>query len=204
MKKNWQLEADLGHVKIWETPNVKLEQYPTSPHVAAMLVQLASGTYGDIEGKNITDLGCGGGILGIAALLMGAEHVTFVDIDDAVLEIAKENVALFELTDQATFINQDVSELSVPETDVVIMNPPFGTKRKGIDVVFLEQACKIGPVVYSLHKMSTDEFLVRKVVSWGCKATVAAHVSFDIPAMYKFHKKGKVAVEVSLIRIERG
>ena len=48
--------------------------------------------------------------------------------------------------------------------DVVIMNPPFGTKHNtGLDVIFLKQALKvkaknyleIGKVIFSLHKSST-------------------------------------------------
>lgn len=40
--------------------------------------------------------------------------------------------------------------------DTVIMNPPFGTKRKGVDVVFLRAAFAISRgTVYSLHKSST-------------------------------------------------
>lgn len=40
--------------------------------------------------------------------------------------------------------------------DTVIMNPPFGTKRKGVDAVFLRAAFAISRgTVYSLHKSST-------------------------------------------------
>lgn len=40
--------------------------------------------------------------------------------------------------------------------DTVIMNPPFGTKRKGVDMVFLKAAFAMSRgSVYSLHKSST-------------------------------------------------
>ena len=53
---------------------------------------LAAAEEGDIEGKLIADLGCGGGVLGIGAALLGAEHVLAVDLDPAALEVAAENV----------------------------------------------------------------------------------------------------------------
>ena len=47
--------------------------------------------------------------------------------------------------------------------DIVLMNPPFGTKIAGIDVKFIEQAIKsCKGNIYSLHKSSTAEFLKKK------------------------------------------
>ncbi len=42
-------------------------------------------------GMQILDMGCGSGILSIAALLLGASHVTAVDIDQNSVDIAKAN-----------------------------------------------------------------------------------------------------------------
>lgn len=45
----------------------------------------------DIAGKDVLDMGCGSGILGIAALKLGAKHVDAVDIDMVATHIAGEN-----------------------------------------------------------------------------------------------------------------
>ncbi|MDN6320261.1 MAG: 50S ribosomal protein L11 methyltransferase [Marinobacter sp.] len=45
----------------------------------------------NVTGKQITDYGCGSGILGLAALLLGAEHVVGVDTDPQALEASREN-----------------------------------------------------------------------------------------------------------------
>lgn len=45
-------------------------------------------------GEQVLDLGCGSGILSIAALRLGAAHATAVDIDDKCLGVAYENAAL--------------------------------------------------------------------------------------------------------------
>lgn len=43
------------------------------------------------NGDRLLDLGCGSGILSIASILLGAEEVTAVDIDQNSVKIAKEN-----------------------------------------------------------------------------------------------------------------
>lgn len=45
-----------------------------------------------VEGACVLDMGCGSGILGIAAALLGAKRVTAVDIDEASIGVTRENV----------------------------------------------------------------------------------------------------------------
>ena len=46
------------------------------------------------------------------------------------------------------------------QADVVVMNPPFGTKKKNADRLFLDAAFRIAQrSVYSLHKSSTRSFI---------------------------------------------
>jgi ribosomal protein L11 methyltransferase len=47
-----------------------------------------------LKGKNVADLGCGSGILSVAASLMGAERVAAIDIEPLSVEVAKENAKL--------------------------------------------------------------------------------------------------------------
>jgi len=44
-----------------------------------------------VGGRNVIDYGCGSGILGIAALKLGAAHVTAVDLDPQALLATREN-----------------------------------------------------------------------------------------------------------------
>ena len=55
--------------------------------------------------------------------------------------------------------------------DTVIMNPPFGTKHnKGLDMVFLQRAITMTRTsVYSLHKTSTREHILKKASDWGVR-----------------------------------
>ena len=45
-------------------------------------------------GERMLDLGCGSGILAVAALCLGASHATGVDIDPKAVDVAYENAAL--------------------------------------------------------------------------------------------------------------
>lgn len=46
------------------------------------------------EGKSVLDLGCGSGILSIAAILLGAERAVGCDIDPKAPDVARENAAM--------------------------------------------------------------------------------------------------------------
>ncbi|WP_286220893.1 50S ribosomal protein L11 methyltransferase [Marinobacter apostichopi] len=45
----------------------------------------------DMQNRQVTDYGCGSGILGLAALLLGADHVVGVDTDPQALDASREN-----------------------------------------------------------------------------------------------------------------
>ena len=47
----------------------------------------------ELEGRAVADVGCGSGILAVAACMMGADPVVAVDIDPLAVEVAKENAA---------------------------------------------------------------------------------------------------------------
>ena len=71
--RKWKLEETLQSVEVFREPNYKLEQYPTSAHLASCILQTATNN-GDIEGKIVADIGCGTSILSIGAALMGSAY----------------------------------------------------------------------------------------------------------------------------------
>ena len=54
-------------------PKRELEQYVTTPHLAARMLYTAESSFGDIDEKDVLDLGCGCAILSIASVMMGAK-----------------------------------------------------------------------------------------------------------------------------------
>uniref|UniRef100_A0A453QT00 Methyltransferase-like protein 5 n=1 Tax=Aegilops tauschii subsp. strangulata TaxID=200361 RepID=A0A453QT00_AEGTS len=153
-----QLEGLLGGLTQFSDPKVELEQYATGPHIASRMLYTAENSFDDISGKVVADFGCGCGTLAVASALLDAEHVTGIDIDLQSLELAQENATDLEL--DIDLIQCDIKNLNLKGllVDTVVMNPPFGTKRKGADMEFLSMGLKVAAqAVYSLHKTSTRE-----------------------------------------------
>ncbi|GAB5354345.1 hypothetical protein AAMO2058_000110900 [Amorphochlora amoebiformis] len=358
------LQSMLEDVKSFSDPKYNLEQYSTSPHLAASMIFSIEQSYGDITGKNVADLGCGCGMLTIAAACMGARLSIGFDVDVDALGICHQNLTRHDI--EAKLIHSDIRALllkllamqrkeednregeesgetkdsngdvhgteaesartqssdealiteiqvkldklglgdikpisrkrrerelgeqgekelgkeegrekeggeeeggkeergeeeeekedgggeegeekkgeeseeqgkeeegegqeerkaerveetekrrskpdvfdisTLPKIDTVLMNPPFGTRSTGIDMVFLETAIRLTQKsVYSLHKTSTRKHILKKASEWGVDVKVIAELRFDIPNMYKFHRKKSVDIEVDLIRCEK-
>jgi predicted RNA methylase len=88
------------------------------------------------------------------------------------------------------------------EFDTVVMNPPFGTKQRHLDKVFLRKAIQIGRVVYSIHKSATREHITRYLKGCGCKVEAIHEYTLDVPRMFEHHKKRKHPVRVDCYRVE--
>ncbi|MGI6213175.1 MAG: 50S ribosomal protein L11 methyltransferase [Christensenellales bacterium] len=89
----WQEYSENGKITVKIDPGMA---FGTGEHESTRLaLTLMSGL--DLEGKSFYDIGCGSGILGIAAALSGAENVTLVDIDEVATDAARINIKLNDL-----------------------------------------------------------------------------------------------------------
>ncbi len=180
------------------SPN--LEQYTLSSEIAAEIVMTAS-YFGDVHSKTVADLGCGSGILGIGALLLGARSVTFVDCDCSQLSLAEENCEKITKglkVGKVTFECSNIENITF-RVDTVVQNPPFGTRRKGQDVQFLKKAAEIAPVVYSLHKKGNAQYLEQQT---GHRLTHVKEMTLPLYRSYPFHEKKVVRIDAELLRFE--
>jgi putative methylase len=194
-----QLAIFLSKLKTFKDPKSHLEQYSTDSNVAAQVLWEAYMS-GDIEGKEIADLGCGTGILGIGALVLGAKYVYFVEIDGDILPALAENLALIDLQQDNYEVITSSVEAFTEKVDTVVQNPPFGTKAKGADIKFLEHAKSVTTTIYSLHKTSTE----RHLLSWAQKNGFAAKVrrfSYPLKQTMKQHTKRIMNIEVSSLHL---
>ncbi|XP_076245677.1 rRNA N(6)-adenosine-methyltransferase Mettl5-like [Calliopsis andreniformis] len=199
-----ELEEYLQQLDGFDKPKILLEQYCTSAHIASHMLYSAQSQFKDIEGCTVADLGCGCGILSLGAQILGASHVIGFEIDSDALEIQSRNCNEIEVFVEV--VQCDILQY-LPGNfekffDTVIMNPPFGTKHNaGTDVKFLEIATKLASnSVYSLHKTSTRNYILKKAAQFGAKGQVIAELRYDLPKAYKFHKKTSVDVQVDFIR----
>ena len=184
MQSKSSLAIALSKLLKFEKPKLKSEQYSTDSESAAVVLWDAS-LRNNIKGKIIADLGAGTGILGIGALMMGAKKVFFVERDEEVIPTLKENLKGFK---NFKIINDNIASFN-EKVDVVIQNPPFGTKEKHADRAFLAKAFSISPVIYSIHKASTDRFVRKISEDNGFAVSNVIPLELIIWNTQKYHKK---------------
>jgi len=180
-------------------PRIRLEQYTTPANVAADILFLAAVVYRDIAGKDVVDLGTGTGRLAIGAAHMGARRIAAIDIDPAAIKVAHENSET--AVADVDWIVGDLDAIH-GKFDTVVMNPPFGTKQKHLDKVFLRKAIQIGHVVYSIHKSATREHIIGYLKRCQCNVDAIHEYTLELPKMFEHHRKRRYPVRVDLYRVE--
>ena len=73
-------------------------------------------------GERVLDVGCGSGILGIAAVMLGADSAFGVDIDEVAVRTANENAAVNHVQDKFTAIAGDLVDKVDGKYDIVVAN----------------------------------------------------------------------------------
>lgn len=129
------------------------------------------------------------------------------DIDQSAIELSIENAIDRDVCNRCDFVLCDLTQtehcIKPKQFDTVILNPPFGTRDKGSDLKFLKTALSIATsAVYSLHKTSTRNHIMRKARELKVIPKVIAELRYDLPASYAFHKKDSIDVKVDLIRFQ--
>lgn len=81
------------------------------------------------KGDSVLDVGCGSGILSIAALKLGASHATAIDIDEVAVKVAGENMEVNHIptTDYTLYAGDLISDDALKEQagtghDIVVAN----------------------------------------------------------------------------------
>ena len=74
-----------------------------------------------IDDRTVLDVGCGSGVLAIAAVKLGARSAVGIDIDPDALDNAQENAALNEIRDRVRFEPGDFRRMSL-RADIVMAN----------------------------------------------------------------------------------
>lgn len=180
------------------TPKAELEQYPTPPGLAAEMAYIALGK-GDLAGRRVLDAGCGNGVLGIAAKLLGAAEVVGVDRDPQAIRVAERNAKRAGV--DVVWRQTDVAAVEGP-FDTVLMNPPFGSQTKHADLPFLDKALSVAEVVYSFHNGVTEDFVRRRIESRGGRITDRMAYEFPLPRAFEFHRDEVRTIPVILFRSE--
>lgn len=73
-------------------------------------------------GDRVIDIGSGSGILSMAAVLLGAEKATGVDLDPVAVRVALENVELNNLQDKIEILHGNLTDVIREKADIVVAN----------------------------------------------------------------------------------
>ena len=200
-----QLAVILSRLKGFDKPDVRLEQYQTDSEIAAETLWDAY-MHGNINGKKVADLGCGAGIFGIGAAILGAAEVFMVDIDEKAISLARQNKALAEgiLGDKLIIeiINADILSFR-KKVDTVVQNPPFGVQKSHTDKAFLLKAMETADVIYSMHKAESKAFIERFSAEHGFKVSAVKLFKFPLRRTLLFHRRKVYYFDAGVWRIER-
>jgi putative methylase len=199
------LTQQLGVVAGFDDPRVDLEQYRTPPELAAHLVHTAD-LQGDIEGRTVVDLGCGTGMLALAAALRGPETVVGLDIDPAPLSTAKQNERRIATSSSVSWVRGDATAapLCPDGPTTVVMNPPFGAQEgnEHADRAFLSTTADVADVSYSIHNADSVDFVEAFASDEGGEVTHAFAAEFELPRAYDHHDSDRELIDVEVFRIE--
>lgn len=190
----------LSKLDVFPEPDFETEQYPTDSDIAAEILWFAY-MNDDIENKVIADLGAGTGILGIGCLLLGAKKVIFVEKDKKAIEVLRKNLKTIDHNNYS-IINKDIQDFD-KKVDVVIQNPPFGTKEKHADLDFVKKATNTAKIIYSFHKAETKKFIDQTFTE--LKFSMTHYFEFDFPLKntMEHHKKRLERIKVGCWRCKR-
>ncbi len=192
--KKKDLEIKLEDIPPHPDPDASLEQYSTPSPIASDILFKA---FIDrrIKGKDVADLGCGTGIFALGSAYLGARSVVGVDIDPESVKIARQKAMEWSLSEITDFKIEDIDDFKT-SVDTVLMNPPFGSQKKGADLPFLEKAFEISETVYTLHNAETVRFLEKFIKERGHSLFWEKRYKFEMDNLFKFHEKEKESFEI--------
>ncbi len=199
-KNKKELEIALQHLMTLKDPKPSLEQHSTPPDLAASIIHTAW-MMGDLEQKEIVDLGCGNGILAIGSVLYGAKRSVGIDIDPDAVNIAEKNAEMLKVKDRVKFLVMDIEEFR-GNFDTAIQNPPFGMVRRHMDLMFLDKALQVSKVVYSIHAAGNSRFLSDFASKRGAKLTHIERWPFPLRRIFHYHRRNLVSMPVEILRFE--
>ena len=87
-----------------------------------------------LEGRMVADIGCGSGVLAIAAVKLGAQSAVGIDIDPDALDNARQNADLNDTVDRVRFEQGDFRDMT-QRANIVMANLTGGLLKRSADTL---------------------------------------------------------------------
>jgi ribosomal protein L11 methyltransferase len=108
-------QIDLPALKMEAGPGFGDLSHPTTRLVLHLMPK-------HLKGRTVIDIGCGSGVLSIAAAALGASAVCGIDIDDQILTHARANADLNGFSNTSTFVKPEAFCLKKHPESLILMN----------------------------------------------------------------------------------
>lgn len=118
IKPTWEDYENNGRVVIDIDPGMA---FGTGTHETTYLCLEALEKYVEKD-DTVFDIGCGTGILGIAAVKLGAEKIYSVDIDEKCIEATIENAKINGTMDNMDVIKGNLLDVVTTSADIIVSN----------------------------------------------------------------------------------
>lgn len=166
--------------------------FGTGSHASTQLCLMGLERYA-VPGKPVLDLGCGSGILSIAALVLGASAAAAVDIDPKAVDVAYENAALNGLgKDRCRFLAGNVLSDDALVAELAAGRAPLVLANIVADVII-----PLAPVVPKLLEQG-GTFLCSGIIDTRGDEVAAALEGSGLRILRRLEKNGWVALAATL------
>ena len=118
IRPTWEEAPDTGRIVLHLEPGLA---FGTGTHETTRLCLELLEQYVS-PGCDVLDVGCGSGILSVAALLLGAQKAVGVDIDELAVKTAVENAQINEVSGRFTAICGNLTDQVSGQYQVVVAN----------------------------------------------------------------------------------
>ncbi|MFW9903372.1 MAG: METTL5 family protein [Candidatus Thorarchaeota archaeon] len=197
-----QIYDYVKEINSFDKAKITLEQYTLPAQLIAFILVCSEK---DLINQKIVEFGSGTGRISLPLLKFFSQNLLCIDVDHEAMHNLKRVLNTQKLNAEIL-----ISAIEFLETKswkntyaITIMNPPFGTKRRGIDMVFLEKALIFSNKVISIHKSNQESRRIINKISrnYNKSCEILATLEFPIPPIFLFHRKRTHFVCVDLYKI---
>jgi putative methylase len=196
------LAIELSKLESVHEQKLELEQYQTEGELAARWISDILAFNDIFDGCRVADLGSGNGILGIGAVLAGAESSNLFEIDEESCSVCMNNVKSLGLEKRVKVSKSriGIDAISSGDFDLVITNPPWGRQKLGADRPFFEAILSIGSNAHLMHSAEARH-IEPLFDDAGWTVERYGEADFALPAAYEHHARERGRTRAAFWRL---